>query len=91
MNMSGPVYQTFVMEEVEPSARATVASLVSMASSFGWAFSPSISGSIQVKYGFGPAFILTIIFYVFSILLYWGFFWRGGAKMERTSPSSEGS
>ena len=91
MNMSGPVYQTFVMENVEPSARATVASLVSMASSFGWAFSPTISGSIQVKYGFGPAFILTIIFYVFSILLYWGFFWRGGAKMERTSPSSEGS
>ncbi|MEW6405579.1 MAG: MFS transporter, partial [Chloroflexota bacterium] len=30
MNMSSPVYQTFVMEHVEPSARATVASLVSM-------------------------------------------------------------
>jgi MFS family permease len=76
MNMSGPVYQTFVMEKVEPSARATVASLVSMASSFGWAFSPTISGEIQVRYGFGPAFILTIILYVVSITLYWGFFWR---------------
>jgi len=76
MNMSSPVYQTFVMEKVEPSARATVASLVSMASSFGWAFSPTISGAIQVRYGFGPAFILTIILYAVSISMYWGFFWR---------------
>ncbi len=80
MNMSGPVYQTFVMEKVEPSARATVASLVSMANHFGWAFSPTISGYIQVKYGFGPAFILTMILYVLSISLYWGFFWRAGSK-----------
>jgi MFS family permease len=80
MNMSGPVYQTFVMEKVEPSARATVASLVSMANSFGWAFSPTISGEIQVRYGFGPAFILTIVLYVVSITLYWGFFWRRGRK-----------
>ena len=76
MNMSSPVYQTFVMEKVEPSARATVASLVSMANSFGWAFSPTISGAIQVRFGFGPAFVLTIVFYVVSIMMYWGFFWR---------------
>jgi MFS family permease len=76
MNMSGPVYQTFVMEKVDSSARATVASLVSMASSFGWAFSPTISGWLQVNYGFAPAFVLTIILYVISISLYWGFFWR---------------
>ena len=80
MNMSSPVYQTFVMEKVEPSARATVASLVSMANTFGWAFSPTISGAIQVRYGFGPAFTLTIIFYAISITMYWGFFWRGSQK-----------
>lgn len=84
MNMSLPVYQTFVMERVEPSARATVASLVSMATSFGWAFSPTISGVIQVRYGFGPAFMLTIILYALSISLYWGFFWRGGGKTRQT-------
>jgi MFS family permease len=56
MNMSSPVYQTFVMERVEPEARATVASLVSMAWNFGWAFSPTISGYLQVRYGFGPPF-----------------------------------
>lgn len=77
MNMSSPVYNTFVMERVDPSARATVASLVSMSWNFGWAFSPTVSGFLQVHYGFGPPFIGTIIFYVVSIYLYWAFFWKG--------------
>lgn len=76
MNMSGPVYQTFVMEEVEPGARATVASLVSMSWNFGWAFSPMISGWLQVNYGFGLPFLGTIILYTVSVFLYWYFFWR---------------
>lgn len=76
MNMSTPVYQTFVMENVEPSARATVASLVSMSWNFGWAFSPMISGWLQVNYGFGPPFTGTIVLYVLSVFLYWAFFWR---------------
>jgi MFS family permease len=76
MNMSSPVYQTFVMEHVEPSARATVASLTSMAWNFGWAFSPTISGWLQVRYGFGPPFIGTITLYTISVIMYWAFFWR---------------
>lgn len=76
MNMSSPVYQTFVMEHVEPSARATVASLVSMSWNFGWAFSPTISGWLQVRYGFAPPFIGTILLYSISIYLYWAFFAR---------------
>jgi MFS family permease len=77
MNMSNPVYQTFVMESVETSARATVASLTTMAWNFGWAFSPTISGSLQVKYGFGPPFLGTITLYIVAITMYWAFFWRG--------------
>jgi len=84
MNMSGPVYQTFVMEHVEPSARATVASLVSMSWNFGWAFSPTISGWLQVHYGFGPPFMGTIILYVLSVFLYWAFFWRRAKQAEPT-------
>ena len=76
MNMSTPIYQTFVMEQVEASSRAMVASLVSMAWSFGWAFSPAISGWLQVNYGFAPAFIGTITLYSISVLLYWAFFLR---------------
>jgi MFS family permease len=81
MNMCGPVYQTFVMEQVEPSARATVASLVSMANSFGWAFSPSLSGWIQVNFGFRPAFLGTILFYAISVFLYWYFFLHGKTRL----------
>lgn len=81
MNMSGPVYQTFVMERVEPGARATVASLVSMANSFGWAFSPSISGWLQVKYGFRPVFVCVLILYAISVYLYWKFFWSAKTAM----------
>jgi MFS family permease len=80
MNMSNPVYQTFVMERVDPTARATVASLVSMAWSFGWAFSPTISGNLQVRYGFGLPFLGTISLYIIAITLYWAFFWRGRAE-----------
>jgi len=76
MNMSGPVYQTFVMEQVDASARATVASLVSMSWNFGWVFSPMISGWVQVKFGFGPVFLGTISLYSLAILMTWAFFWR---------------
>jgi MFS family permease len=83
MNMSQPVYQTFVMENVEPSSRATVASLVSMSWNFGWAFSPMISGWFQVNYGFGPAFIGTILLYSVSVYLYWAFFWRTQSGVQK--------
>ncbi len=89
MNLSGPVYQTFVMEQVEPQARATVASLTSMASSFGWAFSPSISGWIQVNYGFRPAFIGTMVLYAVSIYLYWHFFLRGKESIFKRKEAAE--
>jgi len=76
MNMSTPIYETFVMEQVDPSSRALVASLTSMSWSFGWAFSPSISGSLQVNYGFGPPFLGTITLYIIAISLIWIFFWK---------------
>ncbi len=82
MNMSTPVYQAFVMEQVDPAARATVASLTSMAWSFGWAFSPTISGALQVRYGFGLPFIGTIILYTIAISMYWAFFWRKPAAHD---------
>ena len=78
MNMSGPIYQTYVMEKVEPSSRAMVASLVNMSSNFGYVFSPTISGILQVRYGFGPPFLGTIILYAISVFLYWYFWWRKG-------------
>ena len=84
MNMSTPIYQTFVMEQVDTSSRAMVASLVSMSWNFGWAFSPAISGWLQVNYGFGPAFVGTILLYTASVFLYWAFFLRKG---EASNPA----
>lgn len=74
MNMTGPIYQTFVLEKVRPESRATIASLTNMAGNFGWAFSPTISGWLQVRYGFGPSYAGTIFFYCISIYFYWKFF-----------------
>jgi MFS family permease len=88
MNMSSPVYQAFVMERVEPTARATVSSLVSMAWNFGWAFSPTISGWFQVRYGFAPPFIGTILLYCLSIYLYWAFFGRTETNPSAAIPQS---
>ncbi len=76
MNMSNPIYQTFVMEKVGPSDRTTVASLTSMVWNSGRAFSPSISGWLQVNYGFAPVFGLAIILYACAVPLYWLFFLR---------------
>ena len=75
MNMSSPIYQTFVMERVDSGARATVASLVSMSWNFGWAFSPIVSGWMQVQFGFAPPFVVTIVLYTVSVAMYWAFFW----------------
>lgn len=80
MNMSNPVYQTFVMEQVDEEARATVASLVSMSWNFGWAFSPSVSGWLQVNYGFAPIYLGTMLSYVVAIYLYWRFFGRSAEE-----------
>jgi MFS family permease len=75
MNMGGPVYNAFVMERVEPESRAMVASLTSMAWNFGWAFSPSIIGWLQVRHGFSPVYLSVIVIYALSVFLYWKFFW----------------
>lgn len=83
MNMSNPIYQNFVLEQVDPSSRATVASLYSMIWSFGRSFSPLISGFLQVAYGFGPPFAIAIALYACAIGLYWLFFIRRSDEAVR--------
>jgi MFS family permease len=88
MNMSSPVYQTFVMEQVDGDSRAMVASLNSMVQSFGRAFSPIVSGQLQVSYGFAPPFVGTITMYSIAIAMYYGFFLKKkkGAKELEKNP-----
>ena len=80
MNMSSPIYSTYVMEQVDPDSRGMLASLTSMAWNFGWALSPTISGYLQIRYGFGPPFILTILLYTVAIGMYYLWFWRTDQK-----------
>lgn len=82
MNMSSPIYSTYVMEQVDPESRGMLASLTSMASNFGWALSPTISGYLQIRYGFGPPFVLTILLYSISIGMYYLWFWLPDIKKK---------
>lgn len=87
MNMSNPIYQNFVLEQVDEDSRATVASLYSMVWNFGRAFSPSISGALQVTAGFGPPFAIAIALYAVAISLYYAFFLRRGARLSAPQPA----
>ena len=86
MNMSSPIFSTFAMEQVEPKARAMLASLNSMAFNFGWAFSPTISGILQEKHGFKPPFMITLTLYAISTSMYFFWFWyrKKGTKDSGT-------
>ncbi len=79
MNLSGPVYQTMVMEEADEGSRGMAASLYNMIWNFGRAVSPSISGPIQELYGFGPVFTATIVSYALSVYLVFRWFVQGRA------------
>lgn len=80
MNMSNPIYQNFVLDQVDVTEQATIASLYSMIWRLGRSFSPTVSGYLQRDYGFGPPFAMAIALYAIAISMYWYFFLRGGRQ-----------
>jgi MFS family permease len=84
MNMSNPIYQAFVLEQVDEDARAMIASLVSMSWNFGWSFAPQISGWVQEGYGFAPLFFGTAGTYAIATYLSYRFFVRRSPERETT-------
>ena len=74
MNLSGPVYQTFVLEHVPDHVQALAASLNGIAFQFGWVLSPQLSGWFQTNYGFVPVFATTAVLYIIGISITWAFF-----------------
>ncbi len=77
MNLSGPIYETFILEQAAPEAQSLASALNGLAFQFGWVVSPSISGQLQAQYGefgFVPVFALVSIFYAAAILAEWAFF-----------------
>ncbi len=73
-NMGSPLYDAFAMERSDPADRPIVIGLINGAYTAGYLIAPEISAAVQVKYGFGPLFVATALFYgaavVSSFLLF---------------------
>lgn len=80
MNLSNPIYQTFVLEHIPESTQALTMSLNSLSFQFGWFIMPQVSGWLQVNYGapgFVPIFFTVAFFYMTAIALEWALFRAG--------------
>jgi len=76
MHASTPLYSTFLMERVKPRQRGTVSGLRNMAWACGRAAGQSLSGLVQVQWGFGPLFAASTALYLASAGLLLTFFTR---------------
>jgi MFS family permease len=74
MQLSIPLYDSFLMDFIEEKKQGTYLSLKYFCFQIGWAIGPYVSGIIQKDYGFSPLFIITSILYVISITATWVFF-----------------
>jgi MFS family permease len=91
MNLSNPVYQTFVLEHVPTDVQALAMSLNSLSFQFGWFIMPQVSGWLQVRFGefgFVPIFGMVAIFYVLATGLEWWLFGRRNRQMPTFVPSA---
>jgi len=81
MQMNGPIFNTFLMEVLQPETRTTAASLNHMIWTFGSVVCPVFAGMIQVRYGWTPLVLGMAALYVTGIGLNYAFFWKhGGIK-----------
>ncbi len=77
MNLSNPVYQTFVLERVPEQAQALSVSLTNLVFQVGWFIMPQISGQLQVTHGpagFTYVFAGVTFFYITAIIVEKWFF-----------------
>lgn len=85
MNLSGPIYMTFVLEQVPQNVQALATSLNSIAFQFGWVLSPQLSGWLQANYSFVPVFLTTSTLYVIGISITWIFFHNADTPLPAES------
>lgn len=79
MNLGGPVYTTFILEQIDEDLQALATSLNNISFQFGWAIMPSISGWLQDSFGsFGFVLIFSMVsvLYMLGIATEWVFFRR---------------
>jgi len=66
MRAGDPLYSAFTMERAKPQQRGTVSSLRNMVWTFGRAAGQSLSGLVQVRWGFQPLFAASTALYLAS-------------------------
>jgi MFS family permease len=85
MNMGGPLYEAFAMEQVSGHERATISGLMGMSWNIGWTIGPFLSGYMQQHPGIGfqPIFVITCTLYVVAAILSKGFFQKIDDEQRR--------
>jgi len=86
MNMGGPLYAAFAMEQAHEDERATVGVMLGLVWSVGEGVGPGISGLVQRSVGFTPLFLATAAIYLVSALCLQAFF---GQKEKQPAPQPE--
>jgi MFS family permease len=74
MNMNQPLSANFAMESVRKEEHAVTNSLLLVAWTGSWALSVRIGGILIERYSYTPSFIIAIVLYVLSSVLYYYFF-----------------
>jgi predicted MFS family arabinose efflux permease len=85
MNMGGPLYTAFAMEQAEEDERGKLGAMLGLTWSVGRGIGPGISGVVQQQVGFTPLFLATGATYLVAALLLQVFF--GGVE-QRGEPGS---
>ncbi len=73
-SMGDPVYNAFVMAQVPAEQRATASGLYSVTWSVGFSLGPALSGVVQQRAGFAPAFLMGAVTMTAGVILLRAFF-----------------
>jgi MFS family permease len=74
MNMGGPLYTAFAMEQAKESERGKLGAVLGLVWSIGRGIGPGISGVVQQRFGFTPLFLTTGATYLVAAVLLSTFF-----------------
>ena len=85
MNMGGPLYDAFAMEQAEDHERAKLAAMLGLTWTVGRGVGPGISGLVQRSVGFSPLFLATGATYLVASVTLLAFF--GGSEQALASRS----
>ena len=76
MNMGGPLYTAFAMEQADEQERGKLGAILGLTWSVGRGIGPGISGVVQQRFGFTPLFLATGATYLAAALMLQTFFGR---------------